>query len=112
MGYVKNSVASVVAFAFSTGLAFAQAPAPAPSPLDVIPDKMPFNVPYGTPINVDKAHKVIEAAAAEATKRGWPMNITVVDSGGNMVAFVRQDGAQLASKPCSSNAASRAASTT
>ena len=81
----------------STGAALAQAPAAAPNPLDVIPDKMPFNVPYGAPISADRAHKIIEAADAEAKKRGWPMNISVVDSGGNLVAFLRQDGAQLAS---------------
>ena len=82
---------------FSTGAALAQAPAAAPNPLDAIPDKMPFNVPYGPPISADRAHKVIEAADAEAKKRGWPMNISVVDAGGNLVAFLRQDGAQLAS---------------
>ena len=82
---------------FSTGAALAQAPAAAPNPLDAIPDKMPFNVPYGPPISADRAHKVIEAADAEAKKRGWPMNISVLDSGGNLVAFLRQDGAQLAS---------------
>jgi len=82
---------------FSTVAALAQAPAAAPNPLDAIPDKMPFNVPYGPPISADRAHKVIEAADAEAKKRGWPMNISVVDSGGNLVAFLRQDGAQLAS---------------
>ena len=81
----------------STGAALAQAPAAAPNPLDAIPDKMPFNVPYGPPISADRAHKIIEAADAEAKKRGWPMNISVVDSGGNLVAFLRQDGAQLAS---------------
>jgi len=34
---------------------------------------------------------------AEATKRGWPLNISVVDSGANLVAFVRMDGAQIGS---------------
>jgi glc operon protein GlcG len=37
------------------------------------------------------------AAEAEALKRHWNMNIAVVDSGGNLVAFERMDGAQLAS---------------
>ena len=67
------------------------------NPLDVIPDRMPFNIPYGTPISAASARQVIAAAEAEATKRGWPMNIAVVDSGGNLVAFERMDGAQLAS---------------
>ncbi|HEX7926050.1 MAG TPA: heme-binding protein [bacterium] len=78
------------------GLAAAQQPA-APYPLDNIPEKMPFSTPYGAPISIDKANAAIHAAMAEATKKGWPMNISVVDSGGNLVAFARMDGAQLAS---------------
>jgi glc operon protein GlcG len=34
---------------------------------------------------------------AEAKKHDWKMNVAVVDSGGNLVAFQRMDGAQLAS---------------
>ena len=34
---------------------------------------------------------------AEAKKRNWKMNIAVADSGGNLVAFQRMDGAMLAS---------------
>jgi uncharacterized protein GlcG (DUF336 family) len=72
-------------------------PAPAANPLDVIPEKMPFDVPYGAPISLDRAEACIDAALAEATKRDWKLNIAVVDSGGNLVAFRRMDGAQLAS---------------
>jgi len=70
---------------------------PAQNPLDVIPDQMPFNVPYGAPISLEHAKAVIAAAVAEAEKRHWNMNVAVVDSGGNLVAFERMDGAQLAS---------------
>jgi uncharacterized protein GlcG (DUF336 family) len=80
------------------GSAHAQ-PAPAVNPLDVIPDKMPFDVPYGAPIALDRAQAAIAAAVAEATKHNWKMNLAVVESGGNLVAFVRMDGAQLASAP-------------
>jgi uncharacterized protein GlcG (DUF336 family) len=80
------------------GSAVAQQPAaPATNPLDVIPDKMPFSTPYGAPISLERADAAIAAAQAESTKRGWQMNIAVVDSGGNLVAFRRMDGAQLAS---------------
>lgn len=68
-----------------------------PSPLDAIPDKMPFSEPYGAPISAQRAQSLIQAAAAEATKKGWAMNFAVVDSGANLVAFLRMDGAQLAS---------------
>jgi glc operon protein GlcG len=67
------------------------------NPLDVIPDEMPFDVPYGPPISLDRAQAVICAAVAEAKKRNWKMNVAVVDSGGNLVAFQRMDGAMLAS---------------
>ena len=70
---------------------------PAPSGLDAVPEKMPFNEPYGTPIPAQRAQSLIQAAAAEAAKKGWAMNIAVVDSGANLVAFLRMDGAQLAS---------------
>src|SRR5271169_1784074 len=67
------------------------------NPLDVVPDQMPFDVPYGPPISLDRAEAVIHAAVAEAKKRNWKMNIAVADSGGNLVAFQRMDGAMLAS---------------
>jgi glc operon protein GlcG len=69
----------------------------ASNPLDVIPNEMPFDLPYGLPISLDRAQAVIRAAVAEAKKRNWNMNIAVADSGGNLVAFQRMDGAMLAS---------------
>ena len=90
---------------FMVGPAAAQAPAtppaapaaPAANPLDVIPEKMPSNTPYGAPITLERAEAVLAAALAESNKRGWQMNMAVVDSGGNLVTFKRMDGAQLAS---------------
>ena len=67
------------------------------NPLDFVPDKIPFDTPYGPPISLDRAQAVIHAAVAEAKKRNWKMNAAVVDSGGNLVAFQRMDGAMLAS---------------
>jgi uncharacterized protein GlcG (DUF336 family) len=58
---------------------------------------MPFNLPFGAPINLEKAQALVQAAMAEANKRGWPEDFAVVDWGGNLVAFARMDGAQLAS---------------
>ena len=45
----------------------------------------------------ERAQVAINAVVAEAKKRDWKMNIAVVDSGGNLVAFQRMDGAMLAS---------------
>src|SRR5690348_11999736 len=67
------------------------------NPLDFVPDEIPFDIPYGPPISLDRAEAVIHAALAEAKKRNWKMNVAVVDSGGNLVAFQRMDGAMLAS---------------
>jgi glc operon protein GlcG len=67
------------------------------NPLDVIPDEIPFDVAYGLPISLEQAQAVIQAAVAEARKRNWKMNVAVADSGGNLVAFQRMDGAMLAS---------------
>jgi uncharacterized protein GlcG (DUF336 family) len=93
---------AVLATLFSSTLiigtmAQAQQPAAPQNPMDVIPDAMPFDVPYGAPVALDRAKEIAAAAEAEAKKRGWKMNIAVVDSGGNLVAFERMDGAQLAS---------------
>jgi uncharacterized protein GlcG (DUF336 family) len=70
---------------------------------------MAFDVPYGTPITLDRAEAAIAAAVAESKKRGWKMNVAVVDSGGNLVAFQRMDGAQIASIAISEHKARAAA---
>jgi len=67
------------------------------NPLDAIPNEIPYDVPYGPPISLDQAQAVIQAAVAEAKKRNWKMNVAIADSGGNLVAFERMDGAMLAS---------------
>ena len=65
--------------------------------LDVVPEKMPFDVPYGVPVSLERAETAIAATVAEAKKHNWKLNVAVVDSGGNLVAFQRMDGAQLSS---------------
>jgi len=77
--------------------------------LNALPAQMPFNVPFGTPITMEKAQALVQAAIVEANKRGWPGNFAVVDWGGNLVAFARMDGAQLASIPIAEHKARSAA---
>jgi glc operon protein GlcG len=74
----------------------AQTPA-APPAAGGTADGMPFDIPYGTPIGLETAQKLIAAVEAEAAKHRWKMNIAVVDTHGDLVAFARMDGAQLAS---------------
>ena len=80
-----------------------------PNPLDTVPEKMPFDVPYGTPISLDRADATLLAAVAEAKARNWKMVCSVVDSGASLVSFKRMDGAQLASVEISMHKARTAA---
>jgi glc operon protein GlcG len=70
-----------------------QTPASPPPP----PAVMPFDIPYGLSIGLERATQVLAAAEAEAKKRNWKMNIAVVDTNGDLVHFSRMDGAQIAS---------------
>ena len=92
---------TVIAFAVGllvSGAANAQSQAPTGAPdLNAIPEKMPFDIPFGTPITMERAQSLVQAAVAEANKRGWKMNVAVVDPNGDLIAFGRMDGAQLAS---------------
>jgi glc operon protein GlcG len=85
-----------------SGAALAQSPAPAaappaPAPAGGTPDAIPFDIPYGQSIGLEKAKEVVAAAEAEAKKRNWKMNIAVVDTNGEPVMFERMEGAQIAS---------------
>ena len=60
-------------------------------------DGVPFDVPYGTPINLETARRVMAAIEAEAARHRWKLNIAVVDTHGELVHFSRMDGAQLGS---------------
>jgi uncharacterized protein GlcG (DUF336 family) len=101
--------------AFKAGLAGAAlvfaagAVAQQPNPMDVVPDKMPNDIPYGAPISLDRAQAAINAAVAESKKRGWKLNVAMVDSGGHLVAFARMDGSQIGSIAISEHKARAAA---
>ena len=53
--------------------------------------------PYGPPISLETAKKVMAAAEAEAVKNNLDMVITILDSGGNLVMSHRMDNAPLGS---------------
>lgn len=83
----------VAAVALTAATTMAQTP----NPLDVVPEKMPFDVPYGPAVSLERADAVLAAAVAESKHRGWKLVCAVVDSGASLVSFKRMDGAQLAS---------------
>jgi len=57
----------------------------------------PPQIPYGAPIGLEQAKKVLAGAEAEAQKNKWNMVIAVLDSGGHLVMLERRDGTQLGS---------------
>jgi len=81
------SLLVAVVMLIALGSASAQTPAPAPAPPPA----------YGTPISLEQAKKVMAGAEAEAKKNNWPVVITILDSGGNLVMLQRLDNAQWGS---------------
>ena len=55
------------------------------------------DLPYGAPIPLVEAKKILAAAQAEAVKNKWNVAIAIVDTGGHLVAFERMDTTQFAS---------------
>jgi glc operon protein GlcG len=103
----KKFVALLVGLTFAAPAAFAQAQQPAaPAP---VPEQMPFDIPYGTPITLEQAKRVAAAAVAEAAKHKWKLNIAVVGPGGDLKYFERMDDAQLGSVEISQDKARAAA---
>jgi uncharacterized protein GlcG (DUF336 family) len=56
-------------------------------------------------INLETARRVVAAAEAKAKEIGQPMNIAVVDAGGNLITHARMDGAWIGSIDISINKA-------
>jgi glc operon protein GlcG len=61
-------------------------------------------------LTYDGAALVLEAAIARARAIGVPQNISVVDNGGNLLAFARMDGAHFLAQHSSLSKAQTAAS--
>ena len=59
---------------------------------------MEYAVPrtYET-VTLEDAKRILAAGEAKAVSLGIPYNIAVVDAGGHLVAFVRQDGSLIGS---------------
>ena len=56
-------------------------------------------------VTLEDAKRVIEAAEKKAVEIGQPMDIAVVDAGGNLKSHVRMDGANIGSITISINKA-------
>jgi uncharacterized protein GlcG (DUF336 family) len=101
MRSIVSMTLAACALAVMSSSTFAQTPAPAapPAPPSAggTPDAVPFDIPYGMSIGLERAKQVMAAAEAEAKRRNWKMNIAVVDTNGELVQFERMEGAQIAS---------------
>ncbi len=89
-------------FAFACALAgiIAVAAGPALAQQPAAPTAAPV-LPYGAPITLDQAKRVMAAAELEAAKNSWQVAITILDSGGNLVMFHKIDNAQLSAEAVS-----------
>jgi glc operon protein GlcG len=84
-------------------------PSAAPAAPAAVPEQMPFDIPYGPSIGLVQAKHFAETAEAEAKKHNWKMNIAVVGPSGDLIYFLRMDGAQYASIDISQDKARAAA---
>ncbi|MEU6642116.1 heme-binding protein [Saccharomonospora sp. NPDC046836] len=58
---------------------------------------MKENTTVAAELTLTDAQQVLEAALGKADGIGQPMNVAVVDAGGHLLAFARQEGAILGS---------------
>jgi uncharacterized protein GlcG (DUF336 family) len=86
----KRIVGAALIFGAAAIPAGAQQPAQ-PSP--------PPTTPYGPPIGLEAARKVMAAAEAEAAKNNWSMAIVILDSTGHLVMLHKLDNTQYGSIP-------------
>src|SRR5229473_2592356 len=87
---MKSRINTVLGFTLAVVMFAAAASAQqAPSP--------PPPTPYGAPIGLEAAKKVMAAAEAEATKNNWAMAIIILDSTGHPVMLHKFDNTQYGS---------------
>jgi glc operon protein GlcG len=83
---MKRTVASIVTLILLRATAGAQqAPSPPPA------------TPYGGPIGIEAAKRLMAAAEAEAVKNNWSMAIVILDSTGHVVMLEKLDNTQYGS---------------
>lgn len=75
----------LAAVIFAATASAQQAPSPPPT------------TPYGAPMGLEAAKKVMAAAEAEALKNNWAMAIVILDSTGHMVMLHKFDNTQYGS---------------
>ena len=87
MSQFKTLLASILATVILTATAANAQQAPSPPP----------TTPYGAPIGLEAAKKVMASAEAEAMKNNWSMAIVILDSTGHTVMLHKLDNTQYGS---------------
>jgi glc operon protein GlcG len=92
---MKNVVRGLALALIMTVAVDAAETAPAVNPASV-PGSSEAAPPYGVPVTLAQAEKALAAARAEAARLGSSINsIAVVDTHGELVAFVRMDDSTI-----------------
>jgi glc operon protein GlcG len=94
--FIKQTRRQATAAPLAVALTFAVAAASAQTPPSPPP---PPTTPYGAPIGLAQAKKVMAAAEAEAVKNGWSMAIVVMDSADHIVMQEKLDNTQYGALP-------------
>jgi glc operon protein GlcG len=79
------------------GAAGAQLPPAQDAITQPVPDAAPNFVPYGAPIDLADANKLVVSAIAEAKKHDWKLACAVVEPTGELVAYQKMDDTQYGS---------------
>jgi glc operon protein GlcG len=79
------------------GAAGAQLPPAQDAITQPVPDAAPNFVPYGAPIDLADANKLVVSALAEAKKHDWKLACAVVEPTGELVAYQKMDDTQYGS---------------
>jgi glc operon protein GlcG len=83
---MKSGLTTILALiAVTATIRAQQTPAPPPP------------VPYGPPVGIEAAKRLMSAAEAEATKNHWSMAIVILDSTGHIVMLEKLDNTQYGS---------------
>jgi glc operon protein GlcG len=54
-------------------------------------------LPYGAPLNLQRAKAIMQAAEAEAERNHWPVAIVIADASGDIVLALKRDQTQHSS---------------
>jgi uncharacterized protein GlcG (DUF336 family) len=94
---IGNVLLAGVALLLLSGTAHAQLPPAQEAITQPVPDQQPNGIPYGTPIGLAEAKKLIASAQAEARKHDWRLACAVVEPTGMLVAYEKMEDTQYAS---------------